>query len=214
MRYRWGFPILCIIVLCVALFGQLPVQASHAPVGSNPPVLAQLPTIAIATVTGTPVGPMAVVQPVNESQINVRSGPGAGYDKVGVLLLGQAVPAKGRSPKGEWVLIDYPGVPGGQAWVYAIYVKIVPAVQLPIVEPPPTPTPAQTATIDPTLAAKFIVTDAPTRLPTYTPPPPLQIPTFTAESGPSLSSIPMAFVILGLAVLGIFFGLVAFSQGR
>lgn len=214
MRFRWGIPLLCLLVLMITLFGQIPAQAHDAPAGNNPPRKAQLPTIAIATVTGTPAGPMAVVQPVNESQINVRSGPGPLYDKVGVLLLGQAVPAKGRSPKGEWVLIDYPGVPGGQAWVYAIYVKIVPAVQLPIVEPPATPTPAQTATIDPTLAAKFIVTDAPTRLPTYTAPPPLQIPTFTAESGPSLSSIPMAFIILGLAVLGIFFGLVAFSQGR
>lgn len=214
MPYRWGIPILCVIVLFVTLFGQIPVQAQGVPAGSNPPLKAQLPTISIATVTGTPAGPMAVVQPVNESQINVRSGPGSGYDKVGVLLLGQAVPAKGRSPKSEWVLIDYPGVPGGQGWVFALYVKIVPDVPLPVVEPPPTPTPAQTATIDPTLAARFVVTDAPTRLPTYTAPPPLQIPTFTAESSPPLSGIPMAFIILGLAVLGIFFGLVAFSQGR
>jgi hypothetical protein len=186
-----------------------PVDASGLPIDRE-----QLPTIAVATVTGTPAGPMAVVIPGNEPQINLRSGPNSLYDKVGVLLVGQSVPAKGRSPKGEWILVEYPGVPGGTAWVYALYVEIQPPVQLPIVEPPPTPTLAQTATIDPTLAARFIVTEAPTRLPTFTPPPPLAIPTFIAESGPALSRLPMGFIIMGLAAMGLFFGVVALAQGR
>jgi len=184
-----------------------PVQASSQPAG-----LEQLPTASMATVTGTPAGSMAVVSPGNEPQINLRSGPGSLYEKVGVLLIGQSVPAKGRSPKGEWILVDYPGVPGGQAWVYSLYVEIKPPIQLPIVEPPPTPTLAQTATIDPTLAARFVVTLAPTRLPTFTPPPPLAIPTFMADNGPALGRLPMGFIILGLAALGVFFGVVAFAQ--
>jgi hypothetical protein len=157
---------------------------------------------------------MAVVQPGNEAQINLRSGPGSLYDRVGVLLIGQKVPAIGRSPANEWILVEYPGVPGGTAWVYALYVKIEPPAQLPIVEPPPTPTPAQTATIDPTLAAKFVITLEPTRLPTYTAPAPLAIPTYTDESGPVVGGIPMGLVILGLAALGVFMGIIAFVQGR
>jgi hypothetical protein len=206
-RSDWVKPIIGILFVLVSalLIWQSPVEASR---------LSQLPTGSIATVTGTPSGPMAVVVPGNEPQVNLRSGPGALYDRVGVLLVNQKVPAKGRSPANEWILVEYPGVPGGVAWVYALYVKIEPPTQLPIVEPPPTPTPMQTATIDPTLAAKFVITLEPTRLPTFTAPAPLSIPTFTEASPPTLRGIPMGFIILGLAALGIFLGIVAFTQWR
>ena len=205
MQRRWVIPILfsSLILFAFVFSWNTPVEASSQ---------AQLPTVAIPTVTSSPQGPMAIVSIGNEPQANLRSGPGALFDRVGVLLVGQAVPAKGRSPGGEWILVEYPGAPGGTAWVYAPLVEIKPQIQLPIVEPPPTPTPAQTATIDPTLAARFVVTLVPTRLPTFTQPPPLAIPTFTVDSGPSLAGVPMGFVILGLAALGIFFGIVAFAQ--
>lgn len=205
MRKQWAIPI---ILMCLVVF--LTLLSLDSPVEASSP--AQLPTVSMATVTGTPSGPMAMVVPGNEPQANLRSGPGALFDRVGVLLVGQSVPAKGRSPGGEWILVEYPGVPGGTAWVYAPLIEVKPATQLPIVEPPPTPTPAQTATIDPTLAARFVVTEAPTRLPTFTAPPPLSIPTFTAEASPALGGIPMGFIIMGLAALGVFFGIVAFAQ--
>ena len=178
---------------------------------SNP---AQQPTVAIATVTSTPSGPMAVVVPGPEPQINLRSGPNTTYDLVGVLLVGQKVPAKGRSPGGSWIMVEYPGIPGGVAWVWSAYVRIDPPVDLPIVEPPPTPTPAVTNTIDPTLAAKFVVTMAPTRLATYTPPPPLNIPTFAVSNGAVVGNIPMGLIIVGLAALGVIFGLLSFAGRR
>lgn len=211
MRRRWVIPMILfgLLVVIAAIAQALPVQANNLPAPE-----AQLPTVAVATVTGTATGPMAVVVPGNEPQVNLRAGPGSLYDRVGVLLVGQRVPAKGRSPKGEWILVDYPGVPGGTAWVYSLYVDIQPKTTLPIVEPPPTPTLAQTATIDPTLAARFVITTEPTRLPTFTAPPPLVIPTYVDNSGPALAGIPMGFLILGLAALGVFFGIVAFSQWR
>jgi hypothetical protein len=189
------------MVILSSMFSS-PVQAGN--------VIGPLPQVA----TETPSGPMAEVIPGNEEQINLRSGPSTKYEKVGVLLVGQRVPAIGRSPAGEWILVEYPGVPGGQAWVYSAYVKIDPPVQLPIVEPPPTPTLQYTLTVDPTLAARFIVTEAPTRLPTFTPPPALVIPTFTAESGAVVGNLPMGLIIIGLAALGILFGFVSFVQGR
>ncbi len=129
--------------------------------------------------------------------------------------MGQKAPAVGRSQGGDWILIQYPGVPGGAAWVFSPLVDITPG-SLAIVAPPPTPTPLMTQTIDPTLAAEFVVTPAVTRLPTFTAPPPLVIPTFPDQSGQGVvgRSIPMGFVIIGLASVGIIIGLFAFTQGR
>lgn len=69
--------------------------------------------------------------------------------------------------------------------------------ELPIIEPPPTPTPLYTTTIDPTLAAQFVMTPVPTNLPTFTPAQPLVIPTFTDAPGTSaIGGVPMGLVIL------------------
>lgn len=175
-------------------------------------VHAQQPTVAIATVTSTPMGAYVIVIP-DMDQINVRGGPGVDYPLLGVLIRGQQVPALGRSAGGDWVMIVYAGVPGGTAWVYSPYVSVYGT--LPIVEPPPTPTPATTPTIDPTLAAQFINEIPPTRLPTFTAPPPLRIPTFvppqTATSGEVL---PMGLVILVVGIVGIFGLMISFFRGR
>lgn len=177
-------------------------------------VLAQIPTVDIPTVTSTPSGPIVSVRPgTNEPSINVRSGPNALYPRVGVLLIGQTAVAKGRSPGGDWILIEYPGAPGNVGWVYSPFVNITPG-ELPIVEPPPTPTRDMTATIDPTLAAQFIVTVAPTRLPTFTPPPPLVIPTFQNPSASVVPAVPMGLIIVVLLTIGVLLGIFSFVQRR
>jgi hypothetical protein len=136
-----------------------------------------------------------------------------GYEVVGVLVIGQQVPAIGRTTVGEWIQIAYPSVPGGIAWIYKDLVEL--RGNVPIVEPPPTITPRTTPTIDPTLAAQFLVEIPPTRLPTFTAPPPIAIPTFEDVSpiiGPS--RLPMGLVIIGMAVLGLFGILISFLRGR
>jgi hypothetical protein len=164
---------------------------------------AQQPTVAIPTVTGTPSGPIAIVYSEPEEQINVRSGPGTDYPKVGILLNREQVPALGTTPGGSWVQIIYQGAQGGVAWVYAPLVRIT--GQLPIVEPPPTPTSQVTPTIDPTLASQFIVDIPVTRLPTFTPAAPIVIATFQVEEvNTGTGGVPIGFVITGLTVLGIF----------
>ncbi len=173
-----------------------------------------IPTQSLPTVTGTPQGPIATVNS-DQDQINVRECPNATTcAKVGVLLAGQQVPAKGRSVGGEWIQIEYPGIPGGLAWVHSSLVTLSPGY-LPIVEPPATPTPLVTSTIDPTLAAQFIVTAVPSRLPTFTAPPPLEIPTLIPEENQaSATKVPMGMIITGLAVLGIFGALLSVIRGR
>ena len=176
---------------------------------SEPPDdgIEQQPTVDIATVTGTPSGPIAIIYSDPEEQINVRSGPGTDYPRVGVLLNRQEVPAIGRTAAGDWVQIIYLGVDEGVAWVYAPLVRII-GDELPIAEPPSTPTPRVTPTIDPTLASQFVVQPLGTRMPTLTPPPALVIPTFPPEViQTGTAGVPIGFVIIGLAIFG-FFGLI------
>jgi hypothetical protein len=209
MKRHWETPLILIVSL-VLLIGLSSVFTTPQA------VLAQIPTVDIPTVTGTPSGPIVTVkQDAGENQINVRAGPGTYYDKVGVLLLGQTAPAKGKSSGGDWILIEYIGAPNNAAWVHAPLVSIPPGTTLPVVEPPPTPTPQVTNTIDPTLAAQFIITVAPTRLPTFTAPPPLAIPTFQAVSASQQrGGIPMGLVIISLAAVGLFIGLFSLAQRR
>jgi hypothetical protein len=178
----------------------------------DPEVNAQIPTVSVPTVTGSPQGPVVSVRrDADQDSINVRSGPSAKYDIVGVLIVGQTVPANGRTPGGDWIQIFYPGVPGSTGWVYSPLVSVNGSI--PIVEPPPTPTPRTTPTIDPTLAAQFIVEIPPTRLPTFTPPPPLAIPTFQAQLPQAVpGGIPMGIVVIGMAVLGVFGILISFLR--
>jgi uncharacterized protein YraI len=127
--------------------------------------------------------------------INVRSGPHTIiYPIVATLNPGEVVPALGISPGREWILVSLPN--GTTGWVYASYVSI--SGELQIVEPPPTPTPLVTATIDPTLAAQFSAQPTQTRMPTFTPPPPLEVPQFTDSTGPSLGSSGIFIAVLGL----------------
>lgn len=181
-------------------------------VSANRP--AQIPTVSVPTVTGTPSGPMAIVKrDADQDQVNVRAGPSTEYDTVGVLIVGQQVPALGRTVGGDWVQIAYPGVPGGVAWVYSPLVDVVGS--LPVIEPPPTPTPRTTPTIDPTLAAQFVHEIPPTRLPTFTPPPPLVIPTYEdVETSTANVGVPMGIVIIGLGVIGLFGTLISLLRGR
>jgi hypothetical protein len=174
---------------------------------------AQQPTVSIPTVTSSPFGPLATVNQDYE-QINVRAGPSQDYPTVGVLQQGERVPALGRSVGGDWVQIAYPVVDGGVAWVYA-YLVTISGGELQIIVPPPTPTPRVTPTIDPTLAAQFIIEVGPTRLPTFTQPPPLSIPTYAAVNQNSVSGgFPIGFIIIGLAVLGLFGLVISVFRGR
>jgi uncharacterized protein YraI len=130
--------------------------------------------------------------------INVRSGPSTIlYPIVAQLNPGEVVPALGISPGREWIQISYPG---GTGWVYASFVSIS-GGELQIVEPPPTPTPLITATIDPTLAAQFNIQPTATRLPTFTPPPPLEEVDMTPPTTTPRTVAPGIFIVV-LGLLG------------
>ncbi len=177
---------------------------------------------ALASRQGQSIGPTPTVQAGqsiatviigDNPEINVRSGPGVEYSTIGKLQAGQSVPALGRSTGGDWVQIDFPAGPGGVGWVYAYLVTVT--GDLPVVEPPPTPTPRVTPTIDATLAAQFIREIPPTRLPTFTPPPALSIPTFMAEDPPANPGGKLViYVMIGLAVVGMLGVMLSFIRVR
>lgn len=207
MENRWIRPIILIFFLALLVVALL-----YQPVQAGP--LEQQPTGEIPTVTSTPRGPYVIVNALtaNDTQINVRAGPSALTEKVGVLLIDQEANALGRY--GDWVQIEYIGAPGGKAWVYGNLVTLF-GGNLPIVEPPPTSTPNITQTVDPTLAAQFLITPDATRLPTFTEPAPLEVPTYPPdEANTTLGGIPMGLIIVGLGALGIFLGVIAVISGR
>jgi uncharacterized protein YraI len=163
-------------------------------------------TVAFALqLTATPAAGdgMYITVITEEPQINVRMGPSASiYPVVGTLPRGSTAPALGRSPGGDWIQIEYSGAPNNKGWVYSPLVQVS-AGTLRVVEPPPTPVPPATSTIDPTLAAQFNIVPTNTRLPTFTPPPSLTIPSYTeVTNANSWGSVPLAAIIIALIVLG------------
>lgn len=120
-------------------------SASPAP-NPTPPVPAmnspQFTPVAPAspppTLTPTPV-PMVSVS----TDTNCRSGPGKAYDVVGALLVGQTAKVVGQDGYGVNWIIDNPSVAGGTCWLYGQYATVTGDTKtLPVVTPPPTPTPS------------------------------------------------------------------------
>lgn len=80
--------------------------------------------------TSTPAGTEATPEPTVPAEtgtvavdgrnvLNVRSGPGTDYDKIGALENGETVVILGRD--GTWLRIEYEG---REAWVYSKYIQV------------------------------------------------------------------------------------------
>ena len=102
-------------------------------------------------------GSTAVVQ----QQINVRSGPGTGFNALGTLNAQDVVRLTGRDANAAWLQIEFPSGPDGKGWVNAAFVQATGVERLPIITEAGevigtgTPTsipPSPTATVVPALA--------------------------------------------------------------
>ncbi len=195
-----------VLILVAILFATINVPAPIF-------VHAQQPTGSIPTVTGTPLGPMITVY-LNNDQVDVYAGPSSyDYPAVGVMLAGEQAPALGQAEGLDWIEIQYIGVPNSVAWIYAPYVSITSGANLPNVPIPPTPTPASTPTINPTLFAALIPVVTSTRLSTFTPPAPVALPTFADETTRP-SSVPIGLIIVGFLFIGGLGAIISFLRGR
>ncbi len=201
-----------IVVWVVAMLGMLLLGLLNPGKSS---VLAQQPTGSIPTVTGTAEGPVITVDQ-SIQVVRVYAGPSSfDYPSIGVLLGNESAPAIGRAKgKQDWIQIRYLGVPGSTGWIYGLYVKLSPGALLPLVEIPSTPTAVATPTINPTLEAAFIGQQTPTRLPTFTPPPPLDLPSFTDAPGASRTGVPTGLLIVILGLFGFLGAAISYLRGR
>jgi hypothetical protein len=163
----------------------------------------------------TPGSGDVIVTVTYTEQINVRNGPSTVlYDIIGNMQPGETARALGVSPGRDWIQIVFPAGPGGVGWVHNSLISISPG-NLQIVEPPPTATPRTTPTVDPTLAAAYVFEPTVTRMPTFTPPPPLEIPQFTAAPATnSTPGAPLGAFLLGSGILGLIGFLYSFLRRR
>ena len=188
----WFIFILGLAILFFLLF--LGAAGSHA--------AAQQAASMTPDATAGNVGSGAFITVTYIEPINVRTGPSSfDYPIIGTLPVGGTAPAIGRSPAGEWIQIVFPDGPRGTGWVYAANVSLSPGATLPIVEPPPTPTPPEAPTLNPTYVAAFQIVPTSTRLPTFTSAPPLTFPTYAnpANASSNRNVTTWVIVILGLA---------------
>ena len=74
-------------------------------------------------------GSVAIIQ----QQLNVRSGPGTGFNSLGTLNPQDVVSLTGKDPNGAWLQIDFPEGPEGKGWVNAAFVQAQGAENLPII---------------------------------------------------------------------------------
>ncbi len=90
---------------------------------------------------------------VTNEFVNVRTGPGTGYDKIGELKQGQTVAVRGKSQDGKWWQIAFPAGAGGVGWVIGDYVQPnAAAANVPVAAAPPLPQrPAPPAAPQPTV---------------------------------------------------------------
>jgi len=168
--------------------------------------------VAAQQLTGTPAGGAYVLNTYTED-VFVHTGPSAVYFPViGQLAIGATAPAVGRSSGGDWIEIQFPGTPDGLGWLYSPLVRLVQGEDLPIVASPPTPTPVIVNTIDPTVLAQFQPQPTATRMPTFSPAPPLTVPTFSSESSGRSAGIPAGWLILIFVLLGAAGLLVSFGR--
>jgi hypothetical protein len=131
-----------------------------------PPSPTPSPTLVLVTPDmPTPVPPESTEPPAAESppapggpsvtvdvNLNVRTGPGTNYDRVGSLAEGATVDIVGRNASSSWWQISYADGPGGKGWISAGYGTATNTDGVPVVESPPPPSPAA-PTAPPTSAA-------------------------------------------------------------
>jgi hypothetical protein len=121
-----------------------PTQAVETPdtPTPQPPTPTEPPATDTAQTDTQIPGEPSVTVDVN---LNVRTGPGTNYDRIGVLLEGSTVGIIGRDSGSAWWQIPYVEAPDGKAWISAGFGTASNTEGVPIVQAPPTPTPAEVA---------------------------------------------------------------------
>ncbi len=74
-------------------------------------------------------GNVAIIQ----QKLNVRSGPGAGFDSLGTLNAQDVVNLIGKDANGAWLQIEFTAGPDGKGWINSAFAQAKGAENLPII---------------------------------------------------------------------------------
>ncbi len=142
----------------------MPIQATTAPTATDtllpidveptlPPTATETPLLIATEPLTSPIPadtPIPIDTPtplpdatVNSATLNMRSGPGTNYDRLGSYARGASVRVLGRNPAGDWLLVQ--AGDGQQGWMAAALLTVnldQAAVALAAIPPTPTPRPA------------------------------------------------------------------------
>ena len=72
-------------------------------------------------------------------QLNVRSGPGTGYEVLGLIQPDTVLVLTGKNETATWLQIEYAAGAGGKGWVTAAYVQANDTASLPVLDASGTP---------------------------------------------------------------------------
>jgi hypothetical protein len=109
-----------------------------------------------ATFTLTPTIPMVSVS----SLTNCRSGPGAAYEILGGLKVGETAEVVGRGASNDFWIIKLPSNPAITCWLWGQYASVTGnTAGMAVFNPPPTPTPRFTATPEALFEVSFVSTE-------------------------------------------------------
>jgi uncharacterized protein YraI len=131
--------LLTVLALFAAACGtsELPTATLVSSTVSPSETPAPLATFLSPTLTA-PTATRTLIEGILTIQVNVRSGPGTGFDSLGLLDAGKKVQIVSQDSQKKWYQIVYPSASQGFAWVTAQYVRIAAGTEGP---PEATPTP-------------------------------------------------------------------------
>jgi PKD repeat protein/uncharacterized protein YraI len=131
-----GLAALCVIGLGLLGVYQLPGGATPTPEVALVEVR-RLTAVVVVVPTPAAGAPSAAVV----CRVDVLSGPGEGYERLGVLEEGQVAEVAGVSQDGDWWVIKVAEVDTTQGWVSAKCLAVEGGENVAVVAPPPTPVP-------------------------------------------------------------------------
>ena len=131
-----------LLLAALTLVGAACVQAPAGevtPTATGPAATAAAPSPSHTASQAPPTSTPRPVEGTTRAQVNVRSGPGTGYDSLGLLDSGEKVQIVASDSQGQWYQILYPPAPQGRGWIAAQFVQVPAGTEIP---PDATPTPA------------------------------------------------------------------------
>jgi PKD repeat protein/uncharacterized protein YraI len=131
-----GAALLCVLGLGLLGVYQLPGSATPTPQVASVDV-SRLTSIVVVVPTPAAGAPSAAVV----CRVDILTGPGEGYERMGVLEEGQMAEVTGVSQDGNWWVIKVAGASTTQGWVLAKCLAVEGGENAAVVPPPPTPVP-------------------------------------------------------------------------